>query len=301
MKNNLQPLVSIGIASYNNSKYIIETLNSVANQTYKNIELIIVDDCSSDNSIFLIEDWLKSFAGKYIFIKNKKNIGIPGVMNVFLENLSGKYFFGFSSDDIMLPHKTKVQVEYLEKHPDIKMVYSRNHVIDDNGNFLFENKNSEVELVKETTLNELLTRNFNIINALTVMICTDVFKTVGKYDTKFPNEDFPMWLKIANHFKIHYLYSEVVVKYRQHDFSISKKINVYLWHFIIIKDFYINNPQSKSVRPNLWFLLKNYNAFPDKKLHFYFSWCELIMIKLNNTFFFNRLFHRVIYKKIHVE
>ncbi len=78
------PLVTIGAVNYNNAKFLIETLESIKAQTYANIELIVVDDCSNDNSVELIEEWLKSYDRPVKFIKHDRNMGaIAGVNDVF--------------------------------------------------------------------------------------------------------------------------------------------------------------------------------------------------------------------------
>ena len=86
------PLVSVVTCSYNNADYIIETLDSIKNQTYKNIELVIVDDCSTDNSVSIIEDWLTRYTSKYKFIKHPENKGGSIPYNVGLRNATGKYY-----------------------------------------------------------------------------------------------------------------------------------------------------------------------------------------------------------------
>ena len=83
-----KPLVSICAANYNNELYVLETLESIKNQTYHNIELIIVDDCSTDKSPEIIENWLNNFGKPYKFIRNEKNGGVCRACNTLLINSS---------------------------------------------------------------------------------------------------------------------------------------------------------------------------------------------------------------------
>src|ERR1035438_3501558 len=99
------PLVSVVTCSYNNSKYIIETLDSIKNQTYPNIEIVIVEDCSTDNSAELINEWLLTYKGLYKFIRHEVNMGGSIPANVGLASSSGKYYSAIDTDDMMLPEK----------------------------------------------------------------------------------------------------------------------------------------------------------------------------------------------------
>ena len=111
------PLVTIGIANYNYARFVTHALESVANQTYKNCELIIVDDCSTDNSVEVIQDWIDNYSGnfKIEFIKNSKNTGVAKVYNSILERVSGKYYQIIDADDFIFPDKIARQVSILEK------------------------------------------------------------------------------------------------------------------------------------------------------------------------------------------
>src|SRR5437868_5835704 len=103
------PLVSIGVPNYNYAHFVIETLNSVVGQDYTNIELIIIDDLSTDDSIAVIEEWISNYQGNVsiIFLKNSSNVGITKTCNHILQNASGKYIQFLDADDLVLPQKIK--------------------------------------------------------------------------------------------------------------------------------------------------------------------------------------------------
>lgn len=113
------PLVTVFIPVYNAEKYIAESLESILNQTYDNLEIILVDDGSTDKSVEII----KSYDDPRIrLIQNEKNMGIPYTRNVGLDHANGKYMAIMDSDDISLPERIEKQVRYLEENPDIDVV-----------------------------------------------------------------------------------------------------------------------------------------------------------------------------------
>ena len=107
------PLVSIIIPNFNSQKYLRETILSVIGQTYKNWELIIVDDHSTDNSIKMIEEFTKSDP-RVTMLKTIKNSGGPATpRNIGLEHASGDYIAFLDSDDTWFQDKLSVQIEYM--------------------------------------------------------------------------------------------------------------------------------------------------------------------------------------------
>src|SRR6185312_4924818 len=127
-----QPLVTIGAIGYNNARYVIETLESIKSQTYPNVELIVTDDCSTDKSVVgLITEWLKSYNHPYQFIIHDKNKGAPAACNEVIRRAKGKYISLIATDDILMPDKTRLQVEMLEKAGgNVGAVYSDAFIID---------------------------------------------------------------------------------------------------------------------------------------------------------------------------
>ena len=103
MKQNLTPPISIIVPMYNTEKYIKQCLESVAAQTFKDYELIVVDDCSTDNSVSIVKNMSDQFEGRLQLIKLNKNNGTPGVpRNKALRNAKGKYIIFLDSDDLFI-------------------------------------------------------------------------------------------------------------------------------------------------------------------------------------------------------
>jgi glycosyltransferase involved in cell wall biosynthesis len=217
------PLVSIAAINYNNSGTVIDTLESIRAQTYPNIELIIVDDCSTDNCVELIIEWLKCYGGKYKLICHETNKGVCATYNSGLNNASGKYFSAIDTDDIMLPEKTERQVNILEgSAPNVAGVYSDAYRIDINGlcleGLFIQNHRQFSEIPTGNIYDALLQGNY--IPCMTFLFKKRIFEDIGGYDETLVYEDYDMWLRIAKKYEI--LFSDFVSsKYRIRPGSLS--------------------------------------------------------------------------------
>ena len=110
------PLVTISIPIYQCEKYIINCLQSVVNQTYQNLEILLVDDLGNDNSMLLVEDFiLKNPHLNFKILKNEENAGLSVVRNVGIDNAKGKYIFFLDSDDEITPDCISKMVEIAER------------------------------------------------------------------------------------------------------------------------------------------------------------------------------------------
>jgi glycosyltransferase involved in cell wall biosynthesis len=231
MSYNGRPLVSIGVPYYNSQKYILDTLKSVKNQTYKNIELLLINDCSPDNSQSIVENWLDVHRGRVnnvIHIANAKNNGLAYSCKKLEKAAQGEFFSKLDSDDIILPGKIAQQVEFLSARPDIAMVYSNAELIDENGNLLREDYFTKQDF--STVINkvgpsgrvfqQLLEEDF--IPNPSVLIRKNILDSAGGYDESLFNEDWDLWLRIAKSHPIGFMegcYSQ----YRIHSESMMRK------------------------------------------------------------------------------
>lgn len=140
MSESRRPLVSICIPAYNNADYICETLDTVMNQTYENIELVVVDDGSKDNTWNVINKYKEEYEAKnpdtskiIRLYKNEKNLGMAGNWNRALELCTGEYLKLICADDLMDENLTEREVAILEEHADVVCVSSDTQFIDLNG------------------------------------------------------------------------------------------------------------------------------------------------------------------------
>lgn len=219
------PLVSVVAINYNFEKYVLEALESVKQQNYDNIELIVIDDHSTDNSVALIRDWLAAYSGASQLILNEKNLGVCATLNKAFSRATGKYIAAIATDDIWLPDKTKIQVQLLESAaPDVCAVYSDAYLIREDGSPR-DKKFMEIRNVTGSPQGEifetLLTDNF--IPAMSVLLKMECFRAVGDFDEQLVYEDYDMWLRLSKKYK--FLFSDYMsVKYRIKDKSLSTSI-----------------------------------------------------------------------------
>lgn len=113
--------VSVLIPSYNHSAYIASTIQSVLNQSFSDFELLIRDDCSTDNSSEIISGFSDSRIRAFL---SEKNVGVVRSLNFLMEQAKGKYLAILGSDDLRMPEKLEKQVAFLESHPDIDCCFS---------------------------------------------------------------------------------------------------------------------------------------------------------------------------------
>lgn len=130
MMINKEPKVAVLIASYNHENFIISCLESVLNQSYSNLDVYIADDCSIDNTVQVVTDYLKnnSLDNKVVVISNEFNKGIAGNYNSLitqaLKDTQVEYIIPFAGDDLMRVDKVALQVEALRSQPDVCLCYS---------------------------------------------------------------------------------------------------------------------------------------------------------------------------------
>ena len=214
------PKVSVLVSAYNHEAYIEACLLSILNQTYKNIELIVIDDGSRDNTFAVV----RKLAAQYgFYAEQQKNMGLTPTLNKALAMATGKYVCQFGSDDIMLPDKTAKQVAYLEAHPDVAVCGGNAILIDSQGKELEGRRDTAPE--REVTFEKLFTseRNAGII-ASTGMIRKSVLDKIGAWNPAIPLEDLYLWLKITSHGYRMVGFGEPLMYYRKHATNTYKNV-----------------------------------------------------------------------------
>jgi teichuronic acid biosynthesis glycosyltransferase TuaG len=193
MKN---PLISIIIPAYNASNFLLETLESVKQQTYTNWEIVLVNDCSTDNTIKLAEQFAEQVSNSVKIITNKTNSGVSICRNTAVKDASGDWLALLDSDDVWLPNHIETLINEVENDTDLNVVYSGCLV------FLDEVKN----IIFKQEITDNILNNFNVslfthqigINPCTILINKNSWdKTGGMVQKLHPVEDKDLFITIA--------------------------------------------------------------------------------------------------------
>lgn len=127
MRDSYQPLVSVAVVTYNSSKTVVETLDSIYNQTYPNLELIISDDCSPDNTVEICRDWIELHKDRFtrtVLLTADKNTGVSANMNRGADACEGEWVKDIAGDDVLIPDCVETYVDYIREHPDAVVVFA---------------------------------------------------------------------------------------------------------------------------------------------------------------------------------
>ena len=257
MKN--QPKVSIIIPVYNGSNYLAEAIDSALAQTYKNIEIIVVNDGSNDGGA---SKKIALSYGKKIKYYEKQNGGAASALNYGIEKMTGKYFSWLSHDDIYLPDKVKKEVEMLLKHKNYEAVIACNvNIVDENLVLIRQNKISNIF---NKAVDVFLGLDIKTgLNGCSLLIPKSLFEKVGVFDTELRyTQDYDMWYRLSK-VSDFYLVNDNLVLSRQHSMqdSVTKTdgctIESDKLHYLIISE--ISEKE----------LLKAYNKDVDEILGIY--------------------------------
>ncbi|MGY5354058.1 glycosyltransferase family 2 protein [Wenyingzhuangia sp. IMCC45467] len=206
------PLVSIILPVYNGEKYIIQSIESCLQQTYKNLELIIVNDCSTDNTLAIAKEFQKK-DDRIIIIDNQANKKLPASLNIGHKAAKGDLFTWTSDDNIYLPRAIETMVLEIEKK-NSDFVYADFIQINDEAKELRSFKLEEPE--------ELIWRN--VIGAC-FLYKKEVYKANKGYNEHlFMVEDYDFWLRAFFNFKFYHI-NTILYKYRIHTLSLTSEIN----------------------------------------------------------------------------
>lgn len=218
--SNSNPLVSVVIPCYNHENFVQDSIQSVIDQDYENIELIIIDDGSQDGSVIKIQKMVESCKERFIRFefRSRANVGLSATLNEALEWCEGKYFSPIASDDQMLNYKTSMQVKYLEKHNGSVAVFGAVQLIDENDQKL----EKIASKARSYSFEDIIMHRHNLL-APTQMIRKKTIKDVGGYNANLFIEDWYMWLLLSREGEI-FSMNETFALYRQHDSNISKNL-----------------------------------------------------------------------------
>ena len=208
------PTVTVIMTVYNAERFLKESILSVINQTLKNLELIIIDDCSTDNSLILIKKYAKK-DNRIIVIVNKENLGPAVSRNIGIKIAKGKYIAILDADDIALPERLKTQCEFLNINVDIFLVGSGWFVIDEKSKIT---NRKTLSITKPEDIKKQIINN-NCIHNPTVMFRNDK-QTFYRSKFRFA-QDYDLWFNLLSQRKLLQNIPDPLIKYRHVSNSIS--------------------------------------------------------------------------------
>ena len=231
-------LVSIIMPSYNTGRFIKETIESVLAQSYSNWELILVDDCSKDDTDAVLSEYLADARIRYI--KNETNSGAAVSRNRALREAKGKWIAFLDSDDLWEPEKLEKQIRFMEENG-YHFSYTNYIEIDE------ESKPNGKSITGPKKITKHGMYNYCWMGCLTVMYDAETVGLVQIEDIK-KNNDYAMWLKACKKANC-YLLDEMLARYRKRGGSISNHgyRKLIKWHYKLYREAEKKNPVSSLV------------------------------------------------------
>lgn len=227
LKKN-DPMISAIVPIYNGSDYLRKTLQSIVNIDYKNLEIILVNDGSSDDSLSIIENFIQENPSKKIVMYNQSNKGLMKALNKGIELSDGKYIMVLGQDDIVKKEHLRVLVDHIESlKKDIGLAFV-------NAKYLVNESMTEEYIRKKKSLNNINTLDskkvflklskWNFIVSTGILINSRVIKDLGGFEEKYINRgEWITWLKISKTSPITYC-NKVNSYYRIHDNNITNSM-----------------------------------------------------------------------------
>ena len=226
---NKKPLVSICIPTYNAERTVVSTIQSILNQTYQNLEIIIVDNASTDNTLVLLQKFDDTRIQIY---KNSKNIGAEKNWSRCIELAIGEYIAIFHADDLYMPDMVQKQMQAFQDNPSIDAVFTMANHINDRDEVISEHKlpvelkGKEIYYFHEIFISIL--RNLNFLMCPSAMVRSEIYKELAPFNDEWfgTSADLDMWLKILEKHPIAIL-DEKLMSYRISNAVIVKIGEVY--------------------------------------------------------------------------
>ncbi|MCD6162696.1 MAG: glycosyltransferase family 2 protein [candidate division Zixibacteria bacterium] len=236
------PKVSVIIPVYNSTGFIDEALQSVFAQTFKDYEIIIINDGSTDNTKQVIEKYSDKI--RYFYQENR---GPAAARNNGIKKAKGEYIAFIDSDDIWHPEKLKMQVSILDSNQNIGMVFTENSLFDENG--VYESSLGKRKRLMHGNLAENIFL-YSYVATPTVMIRREVFDNIGLFEESIKMaEDDNMWIRIASNYRVELIYQSLV-SVRDHPNRMTRQNND-LFNCIQISIDMLHSNYGDNVRKNI--------------------------------------------------
>lgn len=215
------PLVTVGLLCFNTGKFVVEALESVFASGYPNLQIVCIDDASSDNSVALLKMARNRF--DFELHVNQTNLGVVGACNKALALSDGKYLL-FVSDDLILPNRIMEDVQILEQNSQVALVCSEVELIDETskriGQLPFGERLPEGPFVED--LRKVWEQGSSIITP-TVTYRSSTLRDLGGWNPSYEIEDRPMWIRLASEGTVGWHRNTLTTLYRRHGSNLGSK------------------------------------------------------------------------------
>ena len=283
------PLVSVFIVTYNSSNYIIEALDSVKAQTYKNIELVVSDDKSPDNTVEIVKGWLLKNSERFVrteLVEALVNTGTSGNYNRAVAACKGEWLKMMDGDDLIMPNCIGDNINYILSHPEAEVVFSDEYIFrcDKNGN---KKVLSRMFNARRKRFFDLDTQSQNIkilagnyLPSQTCFIKSYILKN-NPYNEKYTLlEDYPMWVNLLEKGYHFYYFDQCTTMYRMTDsVSSNRQVLFPVYYNEICRTYYLDI---------LMPLIKKYNAKEafdtQEKYYQLYDFCVKVLDNKRNIF-----------------
>lgn len=217
-------LVTIEVVSYNAEDTVLDTLESIKNQTYDNLELVFSDDCSQDNTVKIAKSWIESNYARFYRVQLltvEKNTGVCENLNRALKASTGKWIKGIAADDILLPNCISDFMLFVKEHPLAQFICSLQKEYKntfEESNYFRTTGQMYDNIIDKSAVEQLPTIAYNNPIVASSVFCSKyLLEELGGYDNRFGYEDHPLYITMLEHgFKIYYMPIETT-GYRVHE------------------------------------------------------------------------------------
>lgn len=231
-----QQLVSVAVTTYNSAQFVIETLESVYQQTYKNIELLVSDDASTDNTVELCRQWLDSHAHRFTrveLITVSNNTGVSANCNRCIAAAAADWVKFIAGDDILLPTCLEYNMTFVQSRPEASIIFSQVQVYQERFTDPYF-----LRVIPECFPENIMAETFTAADQFKRLLVSDrinftpsyffnkqaVLSVGGYEDRNRLVEDYPMWLKLTQAGYKLFFFHKPTVGYRQHEAAANNRV-----------------------------------------------------------------------------
>lgn len=234
-----KPLVSIIVITYNSSEFVSDTLESAKNQSYQNIELVITDDCSTDNTVAICKNWIDKNKHRFVrteVVTSAINTGISPNCNRGYHAARGEWLKLIAGDDILLDTCIEDFMDYYKKHRDCQILFGQMYYL--KNDIIFTKASKKIAVVKQKKQKRLVYMGSGLPSPA-AFFKKEILKKFGGFDENYSFiEDLPFWIKLVNEdIQLHFIQKFVVI-YRIHENNTCMNNNN---NFYLNKQFYFDN------------------------------------------------------------